>query len=198
AGTYTISLIANNNKTSSTVSKTITILPNTNLINLTNIKLGINTAHNTIGSFYSTRLRRSFKQSDDLDTAGKWIDVVYFGLNSLFSYNKFISPDSAQAYTFDAIKAAQSAKVINSQEVCNCGANFYSADFDNMVNDAPLKSASINVTAEGSKQWTNGLPDRIVLFQTKDGRKGAIKVKQYVAAGADSYIVVDIKVQKKP
>jgi PKD repeat protein len=197
-GTYTISLTANNNKTTRTVSKTITVLPNTNLATHTNIKLGINTAHSTVGSFYSTKLRRTFKQGDDLDTAGKWIDIVYFGLNQSFSYNKFISPDSVQAYTFAAINAAQPVKVINSQENCNCGVNFSATDFDNMANDSPLKTNSISVTAAGTKQWSNGLPDRIVLFQTKDGRKGAIKVKQYVAAGADSFIVVDIKVQKKP
>jgi hypothetical protein len=37
-----------------------------------------------------------------LDTAGKWIDIAFFGLNQNFGYNKFISPDSAEAYTFNA------------------------------------------------------------------------------------------------
>jgi hypothetical protein len=35
------------------------------------------------------------------------------------------------------------------------------------------------------------------LFQTQEGRKGAIKIKKYVEAGQESYILVDIKVQKE-
>ena len=34
--------------------------------------------------------------------------------------------------------------------------------------------------------------------KTEDGRKGAIKIKDFVANGTSSYILVDIKVQKLP
>lgn len=40
------------------------------------------------------------------------------------------------------------------------------------------------------------MANRIVLFETANGRKGAIKIKEYVSNGAESYIVVDIKMQK--
>jgi hypothetical protein len=36
----------------------------------------------------------------------------------------------------------------------------------------------------------------MVLFETHDGRKGAIKIKAFVSEGIGSYIVADIKVQK--
>jgi hypothetical protein len=34
------------------------------------------------------------------------------------------------------------------------------------------------------------------VFRTANGKIGAIKIKQYVAAGDNSYIICDIKVQK--
>jgi len=48
----------------------------------------------------------------------------------------------------------------------------------------------------GWHNFDNSVVPRIVLFQTRDGRKGAIKIKQFVQNGAASYIVADIKVQK--
>jgi len=195
-GTYTVTLTADNNKTTQTVNKTIVVLPNTNLRTHANVKFGINTAHGTIGSFYSTRLRKTFFAGDNLDTSGKWIDLVFFGLNAGFSYNKFILPDSAANYTFTAIPSAQQVKVINSQDLCLCGTPFTETDFNSMVNDVPLQSFTVNPGVNGWKQFNNSTTNRIVMFQTQDGRKGAIKIKQYVAAGADSYILTDIKVQK--
>ena len=195
-GTYTVTLTANNNKATQVITKNIVVRPNSNLRTFSNIKFGINTAHVTLGSFYSTKLRKTFKKNENLDTSGKWIDLVFFGINSGFSFNKFISPDSAAAYTFDNIPQAQYVKFINSQELCSCGLNFTSTDFDNMVNDVPLIGLNIYNVAGGWQSFTNALVPRIVLFQTVGGRKGAIKVKQFVQNGADSYILVDIKIQK--
>jgi hypothetical protein len=38
---------------------------------------------------------------------------------------------------------------------------------------------------------------RVVLFATGDNRKGAIKIKEFHNDGFQSYIIMDIKVQKK-
>jgi hypothetical protein len=122
--------------------------------------------------------------------------VVFFGLNASFTYNKFVSPDSAQYYTFAAIPQAGPTIFINSQESCGCTASLSVADFDNMVNDQPLQGMSITSTAGGWGEFDNTVVPRIVLFQTADGRKGAIRIKQFVASGSASYIVADIKVQK--
>ncbi len=196
-GTYNVTLKAENGKDTKTITKPIIVKPNTNLRTHKDIKLGINPARSTIGSFYSTKLRKIFKQGDNIDTAGKWIDIVYFGLNKNFTYNKFISPDSVSGYNFNAIPLASATKFINSQELCGCGVSFTITDFDNMVNDMPLRSLTINPTASGWKQFTNAVIPRIILFQTKDGRKGAIKVKQFVPDENNSYIIVDIKIQKE-
>ena len=80
---------------------------------------------------------------------------------------------------------------INTQEL------FSETDFDTMQNDIPLQSLSITHSPIGAQPFNSSLP-RIVLFKTADNRKGAIKIKQFVDEGTEkSYILCDIKVQKK-
>lgn len=196
-GTYNITLAAENGKETKTITKSIAVKANTNIRMHKDIKLGIQIAHTTVGNFYSTKLRHVFTGNDNIDTAGKWIDVIFFGLNRNFNNNKFISPDSATRYGFNAIPMAGKTKFINSQESCGCGVSFTASDFDNMVNDNPLRGLAINPTAGSWSPFTNATVPRIVLFQTADGRKGVIKVKQFVQDGNNSYIIVDIKVQKE-
>ncbi len=194
-GTYTIALEASNGKETKTVTKEITIKPNSGLRTMTDIKLGINTAHATIGSFYSTRLRQVVSQQAT-DSLLQAVDLVFFGLNAGFGFNKFVSPDSVEQYTFLPIASAQTTIFINALEACACGITFTPADFDAMLTDAPLQNLLINATAEGSLPFAISQEPRIVLFRTTDQRKGAIKVKTFVQDGQQSYIVVDIKVQK--
>jgi len=195
-GTYTITLTNGNGKDSRTVSKSITVKPNSGLRTIRDVKLGISAAHATIGCFYSTRLRKVYHKNDDLSAEGKEIDLVFFGLNRNFTYNKFISPDSAASYTFAAIPGATVTSYINKQEQCNCTVSFTASAFDNMLTDAPLRNLQWPVAATGGIQFDYNLLPRIVLFRTQDGRKGAIKIKDYVLEGSTGYILVDIKVQK--
>jgi len=196
-GTYTISLTAANDKKSLTKSQTITLLPNSNLFRFSNVHLGVNTAQNTIGCYFSSSLGKVLLPSEVTETNGGSIDFVYFGFDNTFNYNKFISPNSVQNYTFSNIPNAISTAIINKQESCGCGSSMTSAQSDAMTDDALLQSTSINETAAGLAEFNSTALPRIVLFQTQDGRKGAIKIKQCVAAGQQSYIVCDIKVMKK-
>lgn len=198
AGSYTVTLTAGNDKQTKIVQQTINVLPNTNLRTFSNVRFGVNTAHNTIGCFFSTKLQRSFKGTDNLTAAGKDIDLVFFGLNQNFTYNRFVSPDSAALYTFNAIPGAQPTTIINSQEQCGCSANLTPADFDAITNDAMLAGTLVDFTTGGWMQFTNSMVPRVVLFKTSDGRKGAVKIKQFVQNGSDSYLITDIKVQKSP
>lgn len=197
-GTYTISLTAANDKKSLTKSQTITLLPNSNLFRFSNVHLGINTAQNTIGCYFSSSLGKVLLPSEVTETNGSSIDFVYFGFDNTFNYNKFISPNSVQNYTFSAIPHAISTSIINKQESCGCGSSMTTAQFDAMTNDELLQSTNISQTTAGLAEFNGTALPRIVLFQTQDGRKGAIKVKQCVAAGQQSYIVCDIKLMKKP
>ena len=72
---------------------------------------------------------------------------------------------------------------------------FSVADFDALSSGATLSSLSIKSNSNKAP-FNKEMANRIVLFETANGRKGAIKIKEYVSNGAESYIVVDIKMQK--
>jgi hypothetical protein len=65
-----------------------------------------------------------------------------------------------------------------------------------MENDDILSILSVAENDSGEQYFTGDIVPRIILFETDDGRKGAVKIKDFVSNGLDSYILVDIKVQK--
>ena len=152
-GVYTIVLTSSNSKVEETVTKTIEVFENTNIRVFENIKLGINTAHsnNAIGAYFSSENRKVYTKADVTEDVGNSIDITFFGLNSDFTFNRFVSPDDVQSFAFEAIPNATKTKFINTLEDCNCGINFSENDFDNMINDTPIKDLQINETTEGLK-----------------------------------------------
>lgn len=198
-GTHNITLTATNGKETKSFSKQITVTQNTNLRSLTNIKLGINTAHNSsiIGGFYNLNARQVFTAADLLTTPNANIDLVFFGLSSDFSRNKFVSPDNLQGTTFSVLEHAKKTIFINSQELCSCSASLSASQFDNMQDDTLIKNLIIEETPGGLQAFNAEEVSRVVLFQTQEGKKGAIKIKAYQKEGNNSYIFVDIKVQKE-
>ncbi|MDR3245634.1 MAG: PKD domain-containing protein [Prevotellaceae bacterium] len=195
AGTYTIVLEADNGKEIKSISKNVTVKPNSNIYIIKDVKLGIKSAHASIGSFYSCALRSVVAKDDLTGQNAPLIDFAFFGLNETFRYCRILSPDSVGNYAFYDIPDAQHTAVVNTLE--NSPLSFSSADFDNMTADASLASLSIAANDSNEAYFTDSDVPRIVLFETADGRKGAIKIKSFVAEGADSYILVDIKVYKK-
>ncbi len=199
AGTYTLKLEATNGKETKTATKIIIVLSNTNLRTFSNVKLGINTAHssNATAAFFSTTTRELYNSQEVNNSNGPLIDIAFYGLSAAFSFNKFIAPDQVQTLSFNAIPNATHTQFINSQESCNCSSSLSVAQFDAMTTDAALSNLTISETAGGLQDFDNSIVPRIVLFKTQDGRKGAIKIKSFIANGANSYIVVDIKVMKE-
>lgn len=195
-GTYTITYEASNGKQTKTTTQTITVKPNTRLRSFSNVQLGINTAHSTIGSFFSTSLRKVFRKEEVTAVTGPAIDLVYFGLSDAFSYNQFISPDETAAFTFGATPGATHTKLVNLQEKCSCSATLSANDFDAITTGSAFDAISFTETTAANSAFNNNLP-RIILFQNAHGKKGAIKIKQLVQAGQQSYIICDIKVQKE-
>lgn len=199
-GSYTLSLKAFNGKETRELTKVINVLPNRNLRIFKDVELGINNAHNsnTIGAFFSSELRKTLKANEVNTTNGNKIDFAFFGLNKNFQFNKFISPSEAAINGFIAIPNAIKTKIINTQENCMCGINFNESQFDSMNNDAPLQLITIKETPNGLLHFNNDKKPRLVFFQTEEGRKGVVKIKQFVDNANDSYIVCDIKIQKLP
>lgn len=200
-GMHTITLVATNGKVTKEVTKTFEVYPDTNLRIFKDVKLGINTAHNnnTVGALFSTRTREVYSKNEVTSAIGKDIGIVFFGLDDSFGFNKFVSPDKVtQETTFTAIPNATHTKFINTLESCECGASLLATEFDAMEDDSLLESLTIVETNAGSQHFTSQITPRIVLFETTDGRNGAIKIKEFVKQGSDSYILIDVKAQKEP
>ena len=198
-GIHTIQLIASNGKESKIISKQIEVFNDTNLRTYSDVILGVNTAHNknTIGSFYAVSDRNVYSVNQITTDIASQIDLVFFGLNSSFTSNRFVSPDNLSLLTtFDPLQNGKKTIFINSQELCNCSASMSALQFDTMNDDTLLKSLTIEETAGGLEEFDDTENSRIVLFQTQEGNKGAIKIKSYVADGENSFIIVDIKMQK--
>lgn len=200
AGLHTLVLKVSNGKGARTVSKSVEVFANTNLRTFTDVRLGINTVHDsdTTGAFFSTVTREVYTKTEAGIADGSLIDIVFFGLGADFSFNKFVSPDEVATTTFETVPNAQYTIFINSQEQCGCTASLSTMEFDAMVNDEALSPLVIEETEGGLQHFTDEVVPRIVLFQTQDGRKGAIKIKEYVNDGQNSYINTDIKIQKQP
>jgi PKD repeat protein len=197
-GKHLIELTASNDKKSKTLVKTIDIYEDTNLYVLNNIKLGNVFSHNTgeISALYSTITRKNYYTSEVEALVANSIEIAFAGMTSDLSMSKFISPSEIKTSGLLPFSGGQKIKVINSQELCNCGVNFTIANFESMKTDKPLQGLSI-VETVGGMQFFNNKQKRIVLFQTADGRKGAIYVKEFVRVNAQqSYVLCDIKVQK--
>jgi PKD repeat protein len=193
-GTYTVTYMADNGKQTQTITQSIIVKPNTGMRTFTNVKFGINSADASLGCYFSTMLRQTFKSSEVNNTNGTKIDLCFFGLSNNFTFNKFISPDSVQLFTFPTIANASHTNYINLQESCGCGL-FTVSQFDNAVNGTMLNTINVP-TIGGGTNFSNAVIPRIVLFLNQQGKKGAIKIKQFVNDGLQSYILCDIKVQK--
>lgn len=196
AGEYQIILTAKNDKQTLSLEKKITIEQGQNLLTFNNIKLGINTAQQTIGCFFSSYLGKTLTSDQITSETGALIDWVYFGQNASFNHNAFLSPEKAQTAVFNQIPNATSSYFIHKQE--NTGQTFLDATAFNNLTSGNIFSTMNIISNQNQAPFSNQLTPRVVLFQTANGRKGAIKIKEYIEAGTQSYILVDIKIQKKP
>jgi PKD repeat protein len=195
AGTYQIELTASNAKETKTVSKQITVKPNTNLYAMKDVKFGIKLAEQTLGCFYSLALRQIIASGKVDETNGSKINLVFFGLDAGFNRCYFTSPDIATSSGFVAIPNASKTFFINA--IDETSLTFATADFDAMTDDSPLRTLDIMGNSNTSSWFTNVEIPRIVLFQTATGIKGAIKIKGFISEGNNSHILADIKFQKQ-
>jgi len=195
-GDYTVTLHAENDKDTQEVVQTIHVKPNTNLYTMTDVKLGISSAHATLGCFYATPLRKVLTKSEVTPGNSAGIDLVFYAINASFAYCRFISPDSAAKFTFPAIPKATHSYIINVQSVS--GLSLDETAFDNMTDDAALAAIDIRGHQNSTEFFTAAQGPRVVLFETADGRRGAILIKTFQNTGTPAYIVADIKVQKEP
>ncbi len=195
-GRYHLTLLARNGKEEQRINKIITIKPNRGIIEQQNLKFGINEAKNTIGCFYSSYTGGVVTSKRIAEEQlGSKIDFGFFALNSSFSYCYFFAPNQAVSSSFPLIPRAQEASFVH-----------YPSDYGSTITDADFKSFRQAKDFDRFKQWSEPRPrhfdkgslPHFVLFRTADGRRGVIRVKRYVHAGTTSYILADIKIEKRP
>lgn len=195
AGTYTITLTTDNLKEQHTVSKQITVKENSGLHIFRDIRFGINEAKNTIGCFFSADEQRVLlsKEISNADV-GKTIDIGFFALNSDFDYCYFFSPDKARESAFPAIPGAIKTKVQNKPK----GANAITPEvFESIEKSSDMDRYNFSEGNSSDYLVLDNLP-LFVYFKTEDGRRGIIQLKEAVKSGAKSYIVADMKMEKRP
>lgn len=195
-GTYKLQLIANNGKEEKTTEKVVTIKPNSGIILDENLKFGINEAKNSIGCFYSAKERRVLSSNEiaQSNNLGRWIDFGFFALNSSFNYCYFFAPNQAKANSFPKIDNAQGATFINNP--ISMGINITNEIFDDIKSSSDLnqfsKWSEINQT-----NFNKSITPHFVLIHTADGRRGIIRIKSFVKDGSKSYVIADIKIEKR-
>lgn len=194
-GDYTVTLHAENDKDAQDVVQTIHVSPNTNLYTMTDVKLGMSSAHATVGCFYAASLRSVLTKSEVTAANSSQIDLVFFSINAGFTYCRFLSPDSAAKFAFPAIPAASHTYIINMQAAS--GLSLDEATFEQMTDDAVLAGLDIRTHQNSTEFFTGAQGSRVVLFETKDGRRGAIHLKTFESTANPAYILTDIKIQKE-
>ncbi|MDR1652522.1 MAG: hypothetical protein LBS01_02500 [Prevotellaceae bacterium] len=195
-GNYTIIFTATNDKESKTVEKQVLINEDKNLLTFNDIQLGINTAQRTVGCYFSSVLAKVIKSNEVTLENAPLIDFAYFGLNDNFTFNQFLSPDEVQTTAFTTIEGAIHTIIVNSQEIA--GMQMTAAQFDVIDNGNDFNNITLTESDAGKSPFDNTILPRVILLQTADGRKGAVKITAFISAEKASYIVADVKMQKTP
>ena len=196
AGNYKLTLLARNGKEEQRIEKTLTIKPNSGIIAQSDLKLGINEAKNTIGCFYSANAGGVVTSKHIADAQlGNKVDFGFFALNSAFNYCYFFAPNEAAASSFPPIAGARGASFVH--QPASYGITLSDADFES-IKQATDFNRFQQWRETSPKHFDKNSSPHFVLLRTADGRRGIVRVKRYVFAGAASYILADIKLEKRP
>lgn len=194
-GTYTIRLRGSNGKESLLAGREITLKPNTNLYTMENVRFGIKKAEATLGCFYSLSKREVWTAKEIDASTGPLVNFLFFGLDASFSRCYFLSPADALNSGFAGIPGATETYLVN--DLSRTSLSFTDADFLAMKDDGLLRSLDIKAASSTDSWFTHVFIPRLVLFETAEGVKGAIRIKAFVSEGDRSYILCDMKVQKE-
>lgn len=194
-GTYTVQMTAANGKEEKVVEKSIVIKPNSGIITQNDLKFGINEAKNSVGCFYSAKEGGVLTSNKIVEKqCGAWVDFGFFALNSSFNYCYFFAPNQAKANSFPKIDNAQDATFINNPG--SMGINITNAIFDNIKRSSDMNQFT-KWSETNQTNFNKTSTPHFVLVHTVDGRRGIIRIKEFVKDGSQSYIVADVKLEKR-
>ena len=188
AGEYTITLQASNGLESRSKTQTFT-LPANAIISYKEVQLGGVNLQSTMGCVFSTSLGRVIKSTEISPENGASIDIVYVGISG---FQFFESPQGATFWNLTEIPNATITSFTNYLEGSEI--NFTVEDFDNLVDDTLLRD--LNIVNDSTVLYLNfELPPRVALFKNSLGKKGAIKITDFVP-GPSGSITFDLKIQQ--
>lgn len=195
AGIYKLQLVANNGKEEKTVEKAIAIKENSGIVKHYDLQFGINEAKNTIGCFYAAKEGGVLTSNRIVqEKLGTWVDLGFFALNSSFNYCYFFAPNQTKENSFLEIEGAQGATFVNNPTASGIAIN--DEAFENISRVSDLSRFS--KWAETSQtSFNKSDAPHFVLVRTADGRRGIIRIKKFIVDGSQSYIVADIKLEKR-
>lgn len=180
-GDFTITLFIEEGSSNETTTKSFSIKGKNGINTFTDIEFAQDKDNTDYGHFFSISEGRILKTDEINETSGKTIDLVYYG-----SLSTFILFDSPKDLIFEkdfTIPGARATKITNYQN------DFNATMFDATNNDDNFKNLVVihDESIIGSLKFP-----LVVLFETAEGLKGAIKLK---TINVDK-LTVDIKVQK--
>lgn len=193
-GTYTIRLLTDNLKEQQTVSKQITVKESCGIHTFRDMQFGINQAKNTIGCFFAADQKKVvlFKNINTAET-GKLIDFGFLAQNSDFDHCYFFSPHRAREAAFGDIAGATQTQIRN---LPGNGNTPTKEQFDGITKASEMDAFDFTEGSINDFFNLNQLPV-FAFVRTEDGRRGIIRIKEMVRNGADSYVVTDIKIEKR-
>ena len=196
-GTYNIMMTADNLKEQKSAEQQVAVNPNSGIYTLRDLHFGISQAQNTVGCLFSADLQRVLKSAEVTPDIGQAVDIGFFALNSAFDHCYFFSPDKATGSAFAEIQGATVTQInnINTNNITRSAFELITQASDlNSYNFAP--GTGHGSGNEGDSFTLDQLP-MFVVFKTQDGRRGIVMIKEAVRNGAESYIVADIKIEKR-
>lgn len=196
--TYQVRLTAGNGKESKSTEKSMTVQPTSNLLTLENVRIGTY-SNSTIPNYFVTRRNIGIdKQALDTLRFGRELDVVFFSRDTDFSYARFVSPTRVQDVLMKPVPQASQTIFINVLEDCAPCTKVTLAQFNAIKKASDFDALVFRFGAGVVEGFSRSQGPRFVPFQTQDNRRGIIYIKNFVSQGAESYIVADIKVWRKP
>ena len=174
-------------KTSASVSKTVTITAKVGQVSIYSAKL-LGAQTNAAGSSLATSTGTIYT-SANAATNSALVDFIYY-FNSGTEASTIYSPSALAATGIEAMSYGWATKNATTFGIVT----MTTADFDAITatDDSPITAKAVSLTAV--KLFTLAV-DNIFAFQTAAGKAGLVRVKS-ISTGATGSITIDVKVQK--
>ena len=150
----------------------------------------------SMGYFYATKAGQVLTLDQVIEEKwNQWVDVGFSCPNAQFSQCTFFSPSQTEQYFATPLADAQNAVIINNPQLLGFLINNSMFESIKQPSDFDQFATAWNQTASPFFSQTDD--EHYILLRMDDMRRGIIMVKQFVNKGDESYILTDIKMEKR-